>query len=830
MIHYFEGQLGHILVIVSFVSSAFAAIGYFLGLNRGAHWTKFGTGIFYIHTVAVLGIVCTLFYLISNHYFEYHYVFSHSSKLLPVYYQISCFWEGQEGSFLLWMFWNVVLGVILIRTNKFWKAPVMLILTLTQVFLSSMILGVVFFEDLKIGSSPFLLLRDVLDAPIFKTNPDFVPEDGNGLNPLLQNYWMVIHPPTLFLGFASTVVPFAYCLGGLMINKNKEWIRPALPWAQFSAMILGVGILMGAYWAYETLNFGGYWNWDPVENAIYVPWLVLVASIHVMIAYKKSGSALKLSMILVVSSFLLVLYATFLTRSGILGNSSVHSFTDLGLSGQLLLYLAAFIVFSAFYIYKRWGSIPKSNEEVSTYSREFWIFMGASVLCFMAFQVLVYTSMPVYNKIGQGLGFDLNMAPPTDINEAYTFPQLVFSIFLAALSGTGQFFWWKKMDKKKLKAAVTAPLLVSLVVSALIVVFAQIYNAWYVLLLICCVYSIAANFKIFSGLAKTSFKLSGGSITHVGVALMLVGILFSSGYSTILSKNYTSLVWSKEFPEEVNRDNLLLFVNEPRQMNNYAMVYKGMRKLTREKGYVDAYSVLPTVDPLKVIDKEKRDTLTLINPENYYFEIEYLQEGEESFVLFPRIQLNEQMGGLLPSPAIRRTLSSDMYTHIKAFPDLEEETKWSEAKEDKVEIGGQFFINDYVATLEKLVPVSEIDGEQLSETDVAVKAVISVQGEYKTYVADPIFIIRNKEFVGRVDDEVHDLAFKISIQSIIPQENAVILASQTTQKDWIILEAVKKPWINILWIGTFMLVLGFVVAIYRRYTEFMKMRDKGVEG
>lgn len=830
MIHYFEGQLGHVFVIIAFVTSLLSSFAYFKGRNQDDSWTSFGTKFFYVHVVAVLGIIGTLFYLITNHYFEYHYVFSHSSKILPVYYQISCFWEGQEGSFLLWIFWNAILGLILIKSNKFWKAPVMFIMSLTQVFLASMILGVVFF-NIKIGSSPFMLLRDVLDAPIFKTNPNFIPEDGNGLNPLLQNYWMVIHPPTLFLGFATTVIPFAYCLGGLMIGKTKEWIRPALPWAQFSALILGVGILMGAYWAYETLNFGGYWNWDPVENAIYVPWLVLVASIHVMIAYKKSGSALKMSMILVVTSFLLVLYATFLTRSGILGNSSVHSFTDLGLSGQLLLYLIAFLALSIFYIAKRWKSLPTTKDEVSTYSREFWIFMGAAVLCFMAFQVLAGTSIPVYNSIAASLGFDLNMAPATDTNAAYSIPQLILSIFLAIFSGTGQFFWWKKMDKAKLKAELTIPFLISLILSALIITFGKVTDPYYVILLIACNYSIIANGKIFLTVAKSNIKLSGGSITHIGVALMLVGILFSSGYSTILSTNYTSMVWSSEFPEEVNRDNLLLFINEPRQMKEYSMIYRGVRKNTREEGYVDENDLILTNDPLKVAREigDGYDTLTLINPENSYFEVEYHTEAGKQFTLFPRVQINTAMDMIVYSPDIKRKFNADMYTHVRTFPDPDQEPDWSEPEEIKVEIGGQFFINDYVATLEQMMPIDNITGTPLGTDDVAVKAVIKVQGEYQDYQVEPVFVIRNKEFVGRIDDEAQDLAFKISIQNIIPQENAVVLVYQTTQKDWIIMEAVKKPWINLLWIGTFLLVIGFTVAIRRRYLEFVKMRDKGIE-
>ncbi len=830
MIHYFEGQLGHFFVILAFVSSILAAFSFYKGRHQVEHWASFGSKVFYIHAGAVVGIVAVLFYLINSHYFEYHYVFSHSSRLLPVYYQISCFWEGQEGSFLLWMFWNAILGIVLISTNKFWKAPVMFIMSLTQVFLTSMILGIVVF-DIKIGSSPFMLLRDVIDAPIFKTDPNFVPDDGNGLNPLLQNYWMVIHPPTLFLGFATTVIPFAYCLGGLIIGKGKEWIRPALPWAQFSALVLGIGILMGAYWAYETLNFGGYWNWDPVENAIYIPWLVLIAAIHVMIAYKKNGSALKLSQILVAATFILILYATFLTRSGILGNSSVHSFTDLGLSGQLLIYLLVFIILSIYLIARMWNSVQASKNQVSPYTREFWIFLGAAVLCFMAFQVLAGTSIPVYNSIAEGLGFQLNMAPSTDTYKAYSIPQLILAIFLAIFSGTGQFFWWQRMDQSKLLAKLKIPFLLSLVISGIIIVIGRVTEPVYLALLVASVYSVIANSTILISLVKSNFKLSGGSITHIGIALMLIGILFSSGYSRILSTNYTSMVWSSEFPEEMNLNNLLLFVNEPRQMENYSMLYKGVRKLTKEVGMVDENELIPTAYPLKYVrrDSNGSDTVTLINPENSYFEIQYTTSAGKQFTLFPRVQINETMGMTVYSPDIYRTVSADMYTHVRTFPKPAVEEDWSEPEETKVRIGDRFFVNDYVATLETLERISEIDGNPIGENDVAVKASISIEGEYETYLAEPIFIIKDQEFVGRVDDHINDLAFRISIQTILPEEESVVFAIQTTQKDWIILEAVKKPWINLLWLGTFLLVIGFSVAIQRRYTEFMKMRDKGVE-
>lgn len=837
MIHQAVGLIGHLLVIIALISAATSAYAFWQSSKSDdAGWQGYAKVAFYVHAVSIIGVCLSLFFLIRYHYFEYHYAYTYTSKLLPIYYQISSFWNGQEGSFLLWMFWNAVLGLILIHTNTTWRGSMMAIFSLAQAFLVSMILGVVVF-GVKIGSSPFMLLRDVLDDPIFSFNPNFIPEDGRGLNPLLQNYWMVIHPPTLFLGFATTVIPFAYCLAGLATGRVKEWIRPALPWAQFSAAILGVGILMGAYWAYETLNFGGYWNWDPVENAIYVPWLVLIAGIHTMIANKNKESALRASIFLIIATFILIVYSTFLTRSGVLGNASVHSFTDLGLSGQLLIYLFVFIGLSAWLIVRNWKAIPETTEETSPYSREFWIFIGAITLCLMAFQVIIPTSIPVWNELVEFFGGSSNLAPPVDQVEFYSKFQLWFAVIIAILSGTGQFFWWNKLDKASLKAALTVPFLVSLIISASIIVLAKISNPGFVILLIASIYSIVANFKILLSVAKSNIKLSGGAITHIGIAMMLVGILFSSGYSKILSRNNTGLLWSKEFPDEINQNNLLLFLNEPRQMEDYALTYKGLRKLSTENGFVDINDISTAINPKELIlarDSrtsdgtmlQKGDTFSVVNMENSYFEVLYDNGKGDAFTLFPRIQINEQMGNVY-SPDIKRALTADIYTHVRTFPDPEQEVSWSEVEEVKVAPGVNFFVNDYVAQFKGMEPIRSLDGLELGEGDVAVKAIIEIQGEFKTYVAEPIYVIRDK-MAGKVPYIISDLAVRLTVENILPEENSFVFGVSTTQKDWIIIEAVEKPWINILWLGTFLVVIGFTVAIIRRYTEFVKMRDKGM--
>lgn len=844
MVHTAIGNIGHLLVIISFVTSIIAAFAYGkAAVNNelgNASWVRFGRTSFWIHGTAVLGTAVTLFLIIYNNYFEYHYAWSHASKDLAVHYMIACFWEGQEGSFLIWSVWNALLGFVLIKTNKKWEAPVMTVFSAVQVFLASMILGVVI-GDFKLGSSPFLLLRDVMNDAVFLINPNFVPEDGTGLNPLLQNYWMVIHPPMTFLGFALTLIPFSFCIAGLWRKDYKDWIRPALPWTIFGGVILGTAIVMGAYWAYETLNFGGYWNWDPVENAVYVPWLVLIASMHTMIIFKKNNTALKTSIVLVISTFILILYATFLTRSGILGNTSVHSFTDLGLSGQLLIYLLFFIVASIFIAARVWKELPTSDQEASTYSREFWIFIGALVLCLMSFQVLIPTSFPVFNKIVELFGGYASLAPPTNQVEFYSKWQVWFGIGIALLSGTGQYFFWKKMDKDKLKTAMAFPVLISLVLSALIFVLEDIYNPVYIVVLIAGCYSVVSNFKIMIDLIKSgSYKLTGGSIAHIGIAMMLIGIMFSEGYSNIISKNTTII--TRDFTEEQNSNMVVLFLNDPKPMAGYSLLYKseGM-KAEGIPGYVKKSFLDDTENPhykvtrvgISQAGKEYAaagDTLYFRVPENTYHEVEYtsLTTGRK-FTQFPRTQLNEDMGQTVVSPDIKKQWNRDIYTFVALQSDFEDQyTEWSEKEIITIQPGERFFINDYVANFRGLERIPTVNFADIGPNDAAVQANIEVLVEENQRIyLQPKFVIKDNN-VARPAEVNQEIASRITLENINPEDGSVELGIETTQKDYIIIQAIEKPQINILWIGTLVMIFGFSVATRRRYIEFMKMRDKGM--
>ena len=228
------GQLGHFFVVLAFITALFSVIAnifrtYDKSLNEG--WKLTARSLYIIHALAVVGIFVTLLTMLIAHRFEYQYVWQHSKRDMSMNYILACLWEGQEGSTLLWLFWHSVIGLILMRRAKEWEAPVLTILSLVQVFLSVMLLGI-YLGKYHIGSNPFELIRlkeENIGLPWtqisdYLTNPKTpLYHDGRGLNPLLQNYWMTIHPPTLFLGFSLTTIPFAFAMAGLWTGKLKEW-------------------------------------------------------------------------------------------------------------------------------------------------------------------------------------------------------------------------------------------------------------------------------------------------------------------------------------------------------------------------------------------------------------------------------------------------------------------------------------------------------------------------------------------------------------------------------------------------------------------------------
>jgi cytochrome c-type biogenesis protein CcmF len=448
------------------------------------------------------------------------------------------------------------------------------------------------------------------------------------------------------------------------------------------------------------------------------------------------------------------------------------------------------------------------------------------------------TSIPVYNTLLSNFGIKSRLAPPADQVKFYGEWQLWFSVFIALLSGTAQFFYWKKIDRNLLGKVMYWPVIITLLLDTVIILVGDVNNPVYMVLLTVSVYSIVANGTILWSLFKSNVKLAGGSIAHIGIGLMLIGILFSAGYSKVVSLNNSGLLYSKEFSEEMNRENILLFANEPQKMGNYNVTFLGSRiEASGFPGYVDNNVLEFSSDPSKAVALEPiiykgktyfnpGDTLK-VYPENTYYEVVFEDTAGGSQSLFPRAQVNPQMG-LIASPDILKTTFYDLYTHVSSIPDPEKDKKWSDREEFQVTLGDTFFVNDYVAILEKVERINKIQGIDLGAEDVAVRAKVKVLAENRAYFLNPTFVIKNK-LVGIIPDTKTEIGLRLGLANIDPANQKFTFYSSTSQKDWVILKSVKKPLINLLWIGSLLVIVGFLISIFRRYTEFSLMREKGEE-
>jgi len=593
--HLWVGQLGHILILTSFVAALLSAVAYFFSTKNNNHsdsesWAKIGRISFYTHGCTLFGLIGLIFYAMYHHMYEYSYVFDHVSEDLPLKYILSAFWEGQEGSFMLWMFWHSILGFILIKTTSKLESPVLFTIAVAETILMTMILGihVPWGEDaIRIGSNPTTLLRQLNDAPIF-ANADYLNLiKGRGMNPLLQNYWMTIHPPTLFLGFASTIVPFAFAFAGLWTNDHKEWLKKSFSWSLFSAGILGTGILMGSLWAYVALSFGGYWAWDPVENASLVPWITLVAGIHVHLISRNTGFATRSVYFFYLISFVLILYSTFLTRSGVLGDTSAHAFTEMGLEYQLIFLVAFFMLLGLGFLLYRYTSIRNPEKDEALSSREFWMFMGSLILLFSGILILSSTSLPVYNKLMTYFNPAFEGRVIKDVIGHYNKYQLWIAFFVAVLSSTAIFLRYGAVNWEIKKQAFVKRVVIQLALSALLTwattLWLSLYSWQYVLMCFTGVFSMVANIDYMVNAVKGNIKLAYSAISHFGFGMMMVGILASGLNQKFISSN--PFVFRGMFTDEDLEKYVQLIKGKPLLSQGYLMTYESDTLIGRERKY-----------------------------------------------------------------------------------------------------------------------------------------------------------------------------------------------------------------------------------------------------
>ena len=772
--HLWVGQIGQLAMVTLFVTTILGIYGFFkAGKSRLTPWYKLGTGAFLVHSLSVVFVIGLLLYSMFNRFYEYNFVFESVSDDLPSTYVFVAFWEGQIGSFLLWMFWNIVMGWFLWRKKNEWSAPVLGFLLIIQAFLASMVLGIYLPGDVAIGRSPFTLLRDLNDAPIF-ASADYIQsirKMANGLNVLLQNYWNIIHPPTLFLGFASTAVPFSFALAGLWYRDHRSWLPQVLPWALFAGCVLGTGILLGGAWAYEALSFGGYWAWDPVENTSFVPWLILVAGIHTNLVSRSTGYSIKSTYGFYGLAFLLVVYSTFLTRSGILADTSAHAFTEMGLTKQLLFYLGSLAGLFTILYFRARKSIPVLEKEEKLSSREFWMFIGSLVLLFSALLITYTTSIPVYNKIfdlfGSLTGKDMtswHRAMPLDPIAHYNKFQVWVAFFIALLTGFTEWLRYRSLGwetyRKDYYRKVLFHALGALAIALLVNIWLDIHAWQYQAMLAASAFAVVSNLDYLIRQVRGNLRLGASALAHTGLGIMLIGILASGLNQDIISKD-TNILRNDfgSLADESLFDNVYLTKNIPQKMRDYTLLYQKDTIVRNERlYYIDIYKQNPEG---KVTDK---------------------------FTIHPAVVYDDQFSKILSvNPSIQRYWNRDLFTLVaqvnahhsgnEALHQLEDSLTYTRMLEH---LQDTFETKTLTGWIESIAFSTELGDYTPEPGDLCISPQFKLRSKATgaMYEAHPAIVLRGN-IVYSLSDVINNLNTKIRLSDDLLDEFFRKEASQT---------------------------------------------------
>jgi len=755
-------MVGKVLIYIAFLASLVSVFGFLMTHLGKEKFQSISRIFFHITTITLITSAFYLLYIILTHQFQFAYVWEQSSTDLQLPLLISTFYSGQEGSFMLWAFLTAVIGIFLmnfVSKGKRMEPQVMLIYTLVLSFLALIL----------ILKTPFNYLWDAFPKEV---QFGFIPPEGRGLNPLLQNFWMSIHPPTLFIGFSALTVPFAFAIGSLLKNDYDSWVTFSVPWILFAGGILGLGIMMGGYWAYSILGWGGYWAWDPVENSSLIPWIINVASLHTILAQKKTGGYKKSNLILSILAFLLVLYSTFLTRSGILGESSVHSFVDPGAEVYLALvvFISSFTLISIGAILFRWKSLADIRTQVAPFfTKESFLFIGALLLCASALVVFVGTSLPIVSKAKVDIDF-------------YNKMNLPVAIALMITMGVSLYMDWKQTESKKFFTNLILPVSLSFI-TTVVLIFIGMHDILYIVFAFVSLIAFFVNARFAIRIIKNGKMNFGGMFAHIGIALFFLGVIGSGKYS-----------------EEVN---LSLEQDKPQSAFGYQFTYDGANSF---------------MDP-----NNARDTM-------YSFNVRIEKDNKE-ITLRPIMFFSSFSNGVMKNPDMANFAYKDLYVSPMSleepspFPresiyDLKkgEKKKINELQVEFVDFdfgniqkgGKEMASGNY--TLGAIVKVS--DGVNTDTLNIKTKF------ENGTPSPAPYTMKNNKKYtfyflnMSVKGEEEGGTTATVSILDPMNMQTGA-------PKETLVISAAIKPFISVLWTGVVILFAGFILSIVRRRKEIL---------
>ncbi len=769
-------MLGRILIYIAFATALFATISYYLGFRGRKNLINRARISYYISSASVVLASAFLLHLILTHQFQYTYVWSYSSRDLSTPLLISTFYAGQEGSFMLWTFYTAILGLFLMsyaRRNGY-EPEVMSVYSLVKVFLLLIL----------IVKSPFEYVWETWPGQVHE---GFVPPDGRGLNPLLQNFWMVIHPPIIFIGFASMAIPYAHAITALLRREYLTWVKPAMPWVIFASLTLGAGLAIGGFWAYETLGWGGFWGWDPVENSSLVPWLIAVGTIHTMLVQKRTGAFVRWNLGMSILAFILVLYSTFLTRSGVLGDTSVHSFVDPGMWVYSLL-ISLMIVFTAIgfgLLFARRKEIPRVKVESDLLSREYNLFLASVILVIIAGFVIAGTSSPIITKIFQGKA----SAVDTSYYNKTTLP---LGIIMALLIGLAQVMWWRKTKPEALMKTLMFPTAASTIFTSILIIVGvrEILMALFVLTTS---FAFFVNLRIAYKIARGNPKFIGASLTHVGVALFLLGVIASTKYDK------TQVV---SLPKD-----------QPVNVYGYKLTYVGNQKIDKEKV---AYNI-----------RVEKGEDSFIAPLQMYFS-EYNQGVMRHPYIFSLLNYDIFSNPKLPAFLIKNMLMNDLYLSPMSLEKSGGFNPHATGELIILDKGKEKTVGDYTLKFIRFDMTPDDMAKMMSGSDFAIGAVIEVKYKGKTQQIIPKIHYRNNnpmpEPVKVGDKQLTFVNLNVEGGQIAISfgDGGIDSSGANEPVEILVIEASVKPFINLVWFGVLIVLAGFIISMIRRISEVRK--------
>jgi cytochrome c-type biogenesis protein CcmF len=670
--------------------------------------------------------------------FRIEYVYQYSGLDLPVYYQFAAFWAGQKGSFLIWLLWGALLGLLVRRTAGRSEPAVMSIYTLT-------LMGLLF---ILVRENPFVMLQKS-------------PVDGTGLNPLLQDNWMVIHPPIMFIGYAATAIPFAFAMAALWQRDYDGWAARAFPWALGGFLVLGTAILMGGYWAYKTLGWGGYWGWDPVENASLIPWIfgtVLIHGLHMERAQKRYRRA---NYVFTFLAYISVLYGTFLTRSGVLADFSVHSFVDLGISGWLTLLLGGFFLLGLFLIVTRWRQIPTSPNEDPILSRGTFLVLSTITLLVLAVVITVGTSWPLLTRYMESR----SPVGPSSYNRV----SLPIALLVAFLMAVVPYLTWRGNPAREVARKMIGPFVFSLAV-VVTAVLLGVHDFFHLLFILLAALALAANLQ--KTIAKIrgpgGLRAGGGYLAHVGVGVILLGVIASTGY------------------DESTKVTLVQGV--PREADGMTLTFK--RYLPRQGR-----------------EKER-------------MEIEVAKAGQRPFMVYPKLFVNDRTRQVMINPDIRTSPLQDLYISPIDFDPGQPRLQLAKGESSRVgDIEVRFEGFDLQAEGNAMAAMA-------AGQPVAVGAALTVTRGGQTTVLKPLY--RLDPANGAVETPPAPLpgGGEIFVAGINASSGAVQLElSGIANPAKLSIDVTRKPLIQLVWGGLYIVLLGGILATVQRLRE-IRIREQ----